>query len=134
MKSYYFNRLDCEQKFIFVITFVFPQFQSVVSHIYIYIYTRKFISPSGIFNLCGTVTRMVTPKGSISTEGETLQVSVLLYRCSICSPMVTRQMSIFGKFQDTERIFIPCPGHVSSRLPPSDKTCKYATAPSTQKT
>jgi hypothetical protein len=32
----------------------------------------------------------------------------------------------FGKFQDTER-------HVSSRLPPSDKTCKYATAPSTQK-
>jgi hypothetical protein len=39
----------------------------------------------------------------------------------------------FGKFQDTERFFIPCPRHVSSRLPPSDKTCKYATAPSTQK-
>jgi hypothetical protein len=30
----------------------------------------------------------------------------------------------FGKFQDTERVFIPCPRHVSSRLPPSDKTCK----------
>ena len=27
---------------------------------------------------------MVTPKGSMSTEGETLQVSVLSYRCSIC--------------------------------------------------
>jgi hypothetical protein len=38
----------------------------------------------------------------------------------------------FGKFQDTERFFIPYPRHVSSRLPPSDKTCKYATAPSTQ--
>jgi hypothetical protein len=30
----------------------------------------------------------------------------------------------FGKFQDTERFFIPCPRHVSLRLPPSDKTCK----------
>jgi hypothetical protein len=39
----------------------------------------------------------------------------------------------FVKFQDTERFFIPCPRHVSSRLPPSDKTCKYATAPSAQK-
>jgi hypothetical protein len=39
----------------------------------------------------------------------------------------------FGKFQDTERFFISCPCHVSSRLPPSDKTCKYDTAPSTQK-
>jgi len=27
---------------------------------------------------------MVTPKGIMSTEGETLQVSVLPYRCSIC--------------------------------------------------
>jgi hypothetical protein len=39
----------------------------------------------------------------------------------------------FGIFQDTERFFIPCPRHVSSRLPPSDKTCKYGTARSTQK-
>ena len=37
---------------------------------------------------------MVTPKGSMWTEGETLQVSVLPYRCSICPPLVTRQMSI----------------------------------------
>jgi hypothetical protein len=37
---------------------------------------------------------MVTPKGSMSTEGEQLQVSVLPYRCSICAPLVTRQMSI----------------------------------------
>jgi hypothetical protein len=29
---------------------------------------------------------MFTPKGNISTEGETLQFSVLPYRCSICPP------------------------------------------------
>ena len=39
--------------------------------------------PSGIADPCGTVAGMVTPKGSMSTEGETLQVSVLPYRCSI---------------------------------------------------
>jgi hypothetical protein len=37
---------------------------------------------------------MVTPKRSMSTEGETLQVSVLPYRCSICALLVTRQMPI----------------------------------------
>jgi hypothetical protein len=40
----------------------------------------------------------------------------------------------FSKFQDTEHILIPCPRHVSSRLPHSGETCKYATASSTQKT
>jgi len=45
-------------------------------------------------DLCGTVAWMVTPKGSMSTEGETLQVFVLPYRCSIYPPFVTRQMSI----------------------------------------
>jgi hypothetical protein len=34
-------------------------------------------------DLCGTVAGMVTPKGNISTEGETLQVSVVPNRCSI---------------------------------------------------
>jgi hypothetical protein len=38
---------------------------------------------------------MATPKGSISTEGQTLQVSVLPYRCTILPPVVTRQMSNF---------------------------------------
>jgi hypothetical protein len=33
-------------------------------------------------------------EGSMSTEGETLQVSVLPHRCSIWPPLVTRQMSI----------------------------------------
>ena len=33
---------------------------------------------------------MVTLKGSVSTEGETLEISVLSYRCSICPPLVTR--------------------------------------------
>ena len=49
-----------------------------------YVHTGLFISPSGISDPCGTVAGMVTPKGSMSTEGETLQVSVLPYRCSIC--------------------------------------------------
>jgi hypothetical protein len=31
-----------------------------------------FISPSGISDPCGTVAGMVTPKGSMSTEGMTL--------------------------------------------------------------
>jgi hypothetical protein len=41
-------------------------------------------------DLCGTVAGMVTPKGSMSTEGETLQVSVLPCRywyapfCCVC--------------------------------------------------
>jgi hypothetical protein len=46
--------------------------------------------------------------------------------------LVTRQMSIFGRFQDTEHFLIPCLRHVSSRLPPpSGKTFKYAAVPST---
>jgi hypothetical protein len=39
----------------------------------------------------------------------------------------------FGKFQDTFCSLIPCTHHVSSRLPPSGETYKYATAPSTQR-
>ena len=50
----------------------------------VYYYTGLFISPSGISDPCGTVAGMVTPKGSMSSVGETLQVSVLPYRCSIC--------------------------------------------------
>jgi hypothetical protein len=81
-------------------------------------YIQGYSSPSRIFDPCGTVAGMVTPKGSNSTEGETLQVSVLPYRCLICAPLVMRQMENFGKFQDTDRLLIPCPRHVSSRLPP----------------
>ena len=59
-------------------------------------YTGQFISSSEISDLCGTVAGMVTPKGSISTEGETLQISVLPYRCSICPPLVTRCTCVAG--------------------------------------
>jgi hypothetical protein len=38
----------------------------------------------------------------------------------------------FGKFKDTERFLISCPRHVSSLLPSSGKTCKYAMAPITE--
>ena len=41
--------------------------------------------------------------------------------------------SVLGKFQATERFLIHCARHFSSRLPPSDGTCKYAKAPSTKK-
>jgi hypothetical protein len=54
----------------------------------------KFVSPYGISDLCVTVTGMFTPKGSMSTEGERFQISVIPYRFSICPPLVTRQMSI----------------------------------------
>jgi hypothetical protein len=37
-----------------------------------------------------------------------------------------------GILQDTERFLIPCPRHVSSRLPPSGETCKYVMTPITQ--
>ena len=58
-----------------------------------YIYTGLFISPSGISDPCGTVAGMVTPKGNMSTEGQTLQVSVLPYRYSICAPLLTSEGS-----------------------------------------
>ena len=47
-------------------------------------HTGLFVSPSGISDPCGTVAGIVTSKGSMSTEGETFQISVLPYRCSIC--------------------------------------------------
>ena len=75
---------------------------------------------------------MVTPKGSMSTEGGTHLVSVLSYRCSIYPPLYRHSWLSFDKFQDTERFLIPCPRHVSSRLPPRSETCKYATAPITK--
>jgi hypothetical protein len=68
--------------------------QYVTTGLIIVSHTGLFISPSGISDPCGTVAGMVTPKGSMSTEGVTLQLSVLPYRCSICAPLVTRQMSI----------------------------------------
>jgi hypothetical protein len=69
-------------------------------YIYIYIYIGKFISPSGISDLFGTVTGMVTPKRSMSTEGETLEDSLLRYRCLICSFVAgaCQQREIHSKF------------------------------------
>jgi hypothetical protein len=40
-------------------------------------------------DLCGKAAGKVMPKGSMSTEGERLQVSVLPYSCSICSYAVS---------------------------------------------
>jgi hypothetical protein len=55
---------------------------------------KVFVSPFGISDHCGTVAEIFTPKKSMTTEGEAPQISVLPYRCSICAPLVTRQMSI----------------------------------------
>jgi hypothetical protein len=63
---------------------------SSITLVTLYWYTGWFISPSGMSDLCGTVAGMVAPKGSMSTEEETLQVSVLPYRywyapfCCVC--------------------------------------------------
>jgi hypothetical protein len=37
---------------------------------------KVILSPSGICDVCGAEAGMVTPKGSMSAEGETLQVSI----------------------------------------------------------
>jgi hypothetical protein len=72
------------------------------------------------------------PKGNTSAEGDTLQ--------SFCSTLQVPDMSSVAPSQLTQfwqiprhRTLIPCPRHVSSRLPPSGETCKYATPPCTQK-
>jgi hypothetical protein len=138
---------------------------------------------------------MITPKGSVLTEGEILQISVLnlhsrLARCVDLWGVLTnvsptrstvsadgpgrpvrfaaqRQLATlleflvpltnyfvrrwfcavhgpkhplhrhnwlsFGKFKDTGRFLIPCPRHLSSRLPHSGEICKYPTATNTLK-
>ena len=50
---------------------------------------------------------MVTPKGSMSTEGDTPQVSVLPYRCSVCPTVVTRQMSILQNSKTQNALLFP---------------------------
>jgi hypothetical protein len=72
----------------------------------------------------------------MSTEGETLQVSVLPYRCLICPPLVTRQMSNLAVLanSNTQNAFLfPVHAMFSHNCPLSGETCKYATAPNTQK-
>jgi len=76
-------------------------------YVYTPIYTGQFISPSGISDLCGTVAGMVTPKASMSIGGQTLQVSVLPYRCSICPPLVTMQMSILQNSKTHNAFLFP---------------------------
>jgi hypothetical protein len=83
--------------------------------------TGLFISPSGISDLCGTVTGMVTPKGNMSTEGERLQVSVLPYKCSICPPLVTRQMSILANSKTQNGFLFPVHAMFRHDCPPAIK-------------
>jgi hypothetical protein len=72
-----------------------------------------------------------------------LEFHVLLTNCFVSGwfyvvrgpkpPLHRHNWLSFGKFQDTGRFSIPCPRHVSSRLPPSGETYNYATAPRTLK-
>ena len=57
-------------------------------------YTGLSLSLSGISELDCATTKTDTAERSISIGRQSLQVSVLPYRCSICAPLVTRQMSI----------------------------------------
>ena len=56
--------------------------------------TGLFRSPSGISKLDCATTKTDTAGRSTSIGRKSLQVSVLPYRCSICAPLVTWQMSI----------------------------------------
>jgi hypothetical protein len=78
-------------------------------------------------------------KQPVNTDTETLLMDCVwlcfltflpVRACLWISPLPCRHV---GKFQNTERFLIPCPRHVSSRLPSSGGTCMYATAASTQK-
>jgi hypothetical protein len=71
-----------------------------------------------------------------------LELLVSLMNCSVRRwfyvvpdpkpPLQRNNWLSFGKFQDTERFLIPCPRHVSWRLPPSGETCKYDMTPITR--
>ena len=43
----------------------------------------------------------------MSTEGQTLQVSVVPYKCSICPPLVTRHMSILPNSKTQNAFLFP---------------------------
>jgi len=77
-----------------IITTKLKKFKTPYFKLDMYVYTGSLISLSGISGLCSTVVGIVTPKDSMSTEGETLQFSVLSYSCSIRPLLVTRHMSI----------------------------------------
>ena len=61
---------------------------------------------------------------------------MLPYKCSICPPLLTREMSnlaILAHSKTPKRFLIPCPRHVSLWLPPNGETCKYAVEARKQK-
>jgi hypothetical protein len=58
--------------------------------------TGLFISPSGISDPCGTVAGMVTPNGSMSTEGETLPLLT-------CSPSAWPSRLLYRRGQKSRR-------------------------------
>ena len=64
----------------------------------------------------------------VLSVGGSLRYMVQNLRCTVTID------SVLAKFQDPEHFLIHCARHFSSRLPRSGGTCKYAKAPSTEKT
>jgi hypothetical protein len=109
------------------------EFRSMLIYIYIYRVIRKSLRdfrPLRYSNRDGNAEGEHVNRGRVTPSFcPTLQVLDM----STLGDAADVKFGNFDEFQDTERFFIPYPRHVSSRLPPSDKTCKYATTPSTQK-
>ena len=61
-------------------------------------YTGLFISPFGISDPCGTVAGMVTPKMSVSTEGETLH-----FLSCICNSRLAQFVDFWGLLTNVSR-------------------------------
>jgi hypothetical protein len=99
----------------------------MLSHTYVHIYTGLFISPSGISGLCSTITKTDTAERSVSTDIESLQVCVLLYRCSISTPDDAADVNPVIQFlPHTLQHPMVDSSHFSTQLPSSGTTRMYA--------
>jgi hypothetical protein len=83
-------------------------------------------------DLCGTVPGMVTMGGGgMSTEGETLQVSVVLCGTWSATSLAPSQVTQFWQIARQNALLSPVHAMFRHDCPPSGETCKYATAPIT---
>jgi hypothetical protein len=86
------------------------------------IHTGQFISTSGIPDFCRTVT-VVTPKGSMSTEGEALPKSLSSLICvryllsSVSVLVVAQPISEVPEGLKNYPVLCPVPSDVMARLP-----------------
>jgi hypothetical protein len=76
---------------------------------------------------------MVTTGGSMSTEGETLQVSVVLWGTWSETSVAPSQLTQFWQIARHRTLSYPLSMPCFVTTAPSGETCKYAMAPITQK-